>query len=154
MDKQLLYRIGKAKVKIAGTIFFVVEEKFREGEMIGEVIIESIGENFTEHFLQTVEGKIAEEVIFANYLRKHANSSAIINFLGGEKKVAITVGQFWKCLVMARLERKSWYIAYIRDKKGVLWATRARLGKIGIRIEAKPLDDSHFWCPGDVFLSR
>ena len=95
---------------------------------------------------------VAAEELKVSKLLKGSRDPAIITEFGGEEKVEITFGQYWEFLKTA--DQNSWYVAYIRDVNGVLWAVCGRWHGGGWRFEAGPLDSPGGWGAGGRFLSR
>ncbi|MFA6407952.1 MAG: hypothetical protein WCW36_00530 [Candidatus Paceibacterota bacterium] len=131
---------------------FVVADKLRIGETVDGIKICWLGNNIKEHFLSKVEVGVATEELVTNNLLQRSKDPAIITSLGGEEKVEVSCGQFWEYLKTA--DQNFWYVAYIRDTDGVLWAVGGRWGGGGWHFNANPLDDPSRWSDGLQFLSR
>jgi len=132
---------------------FVATEKFRPGKTIDDIKVGWLGDNFKKHLLPKVENKevVAEELAM-NKLLKNSRDPAIITALGGEEKVEIGLGQFWEFLKTANQD--FWYVAYIRDTEGMLWAVGAYWGCDGLCVEAASLGGPLVWNTVSRFLSR
>jgi len=142
-----------ATVHVAGVASFVAAEKFLPGKTVDGIKVGWLGDNFKERFLPKVEKNgVAAEELAVNKLLKNSRDPAIITELGGEEKVEISLGQFWEFLKTA--DQSLWYVAYIRDTGGVLWAVDAYWYDDGLYVEASSIDSPDDWCADDRFLSR
>ena len=139
-------------VGIVGIASFVAAEKFRLGKTIDGIKVGWLGDNFKAGFLSKIEEQTPALEIREHELLKNSRDPAIITELGGEENVEITLGQFWEFLKTA--DRRFWYVAYIRDTKGVLWAVYANWGSGSLYVGADSLGSPDEWSAGYRFLSR
>ena len=148
--KQLLERLPAFGIPAIPQ--FVVADKLRIGETVDGIKVGWLGENLKKHFLSKREESVAAEQLATNKLLEGSKDPAIITALGGEEKVEVSFGQFWEFLKTA--DQNLWYVAYIRDTDGVLWAVGARWSSGGLRVEAFSLGSPNGWGAGFRFLSR
>jgi len=149
--RKLLERLSA--VALPAVAQFVATEKFRPGKTTDGIKVGRLGASFKEHLLPKVESdEVAAEELAVNKLLKGSRDSAIITALGGEEKIEINLGQFWEFLKTA--DQNFWYVAYIRDTEGVLWAVGAHWFGGGLLVEASSLDDPFGWFADRRFLSR
>jgi hypothetical protein len=85
-----------------------------------------------------------------------ARDQVILAKLGGENLAKLTLGQFWEFLKLGLADERFWYIAYIEDREGMVWAISAHWDADGIRIGATTTEDPDEWVtvPTRRFLSR
>ncbi len=79
--------------------------------------------------------------------------SSIIEELGGKEKAEISVSQF-KAFLADNRESSGWFIAYLRDGDGKLWAVNAyrSVFAYGWSIEACLVDGPHKWDPHNRYV--
>lgn len=150
-EEKLLERLSTTIV--SAVLQFTAGEKFRPGETVDGIRVDWLSDNFKKHLLpKTESGEVAAEELVVNKLLKGSRDPAIITALGGEEKVEVSLGQFWEFLKTA--DRKLWYVAYVRDTDGVLWAVGADWDGDGLDVEAYSLDGPSEWNADGRFLSR
>lgn len=148
--KKLLEFVGP--VSFPAVTKFVVAEKLVEGKTIDGLKVTWLGDNIKTSFLKKVEQHVASRAG-----RQHklivldSFDSAIITELGGDRKIEIAFGQYWDFLRTAN--RALWYVAYIRDIYGILWAVCARWHGDGLGVEAGSLGSDRGWIAGRQFVS-
>jgi len=149
--KKLLEFVKTVSLPAIGT--FVVADKLRPGKTIDGIEVGWLGDNIKKYFLSKIEKNVvAAEELKVSKLLKGSRDPAIITEFGGEEKVEITFGQYWEFLKTA--DQNSWYVAYIRDVWGVLWAVDGGWDDGGWDFEADPLGSPDRWGAGVQFLSR
>lgn len=131
---------------------FVTAEKFREGETVDGIKVAWLGENFKANFLTKVEKSVPALGMKEHELVTPSRDPAIIIELGGEEQVESFLAHFWEFL--KTVDKRFWYVAYIRDTENVLWAVRAGWRSGGLDAEAYSLGSPSDWRAGSRVLSR
>lgn len=139
--------------KVPANDEFVARDKFRE-DTRGELPIAWLGSNFKTNFLDVVEKKVKGATLKQRKLLSSSLDSPIISALGGEEKAEVSLSHVYDFLKTA--DRKVWYIFYVRDAKGILWAVSAGWdsGHDGWRIGADSVTDPDEWNAGSRVVSR
>lgn len=108
-----------------------------------------VGSNFKEHFYGLdFEESVTE--LEAKKLPRAMNDSEIIKEMNPETVLLGDVLNFLKSA-----DRSGWYIFYVNDEKGVLWAVRARWNSgLGWAVEASSVTDPDEWRAGGRVVSR
>ncbi|HEX8947228.1 MAG TPA: hypothetical protein VF829_03390 [Candidatus Paceibacterota bacterium] len=130
---------------------FVAANKFREGETIDGVKIGGIGDNFKKHLLGKIEKKVSEAVLRIQNLEEASVDGPILEELGDTAET--TLAHLWEVL---KRGKKAWYIAYIRDDNGELWAVGANwdVDRVYWNVGAVPVTNPNRWNAGDQVVSR
>lgn len=116
----------------------------------GKHDISWIGSNFKEH-LYDLTFTMPEDTDFQiKKLDKPMNDKEIQAELGPEP---ITLGD-WLAFFKEKATRDGWYLAYVKDAHGVLWALYGRWSDGGWSFEASALDGPHGWDSGNQVFSR
>lgn len=127
---------------------FVAAEKLRIGETVDGILVEAVERNVLRYFLSIVQESVPGMDVRQFELLYASHDARIIRELGGEDKVRMSLGQFWELLRLGLADIKTWYIAYIPDEEGVMWAVSGHYSKQGgLRIGATFIDDSGCWAP-------
>jgi len=129
---------------------FIVAEKFVVG-CRGEVPIRYFGRNFKANFLGKVERDVPAATLRQHELARNSRDESIRNELGPDKE-EVLLGQFHQFLMSA--DRTKWYVAYIKDSKGTLWAVDAHWNGGGWNVGADSVGGPRDWRAGGVLVSR
>jgi len=129
---------------------FVARDKFRE-DRNGELPISYLGDNFKANFLDKVEERVEKTTLKRRKLLKSLPDALILDALGGHDKAEVKLAHVFEFLKMA--DRNHWFIFYVRDAKGILWAVRAGWGGRGWVVRADSVSGPHRWLVGDVVVS-
>lgn len=133
------------------TIRFVACDKFKVDRK-GELPISYLGDNFKNNFLDVVEEQVKHCRLKQRKLLKSSVDGPILSALGGEDKAKIALANAYEFLKTA--DRKPWYIFYIADKTGKVWAVDAYWRDGGWDVGAYPVSDPREWRDGRVVVSR
>ena len=130
---------------------FVAREKLVV-DINGELPISYLGDNLKANFLDLVEEGVKPMTLKQRKLLKASVDRPIISALGGEKKAEVAMAHAFEFLKTA--DRNRWYIFYVRDAKGTLWAVCARWDDDGWRVGASPVTYPVEWIDGYRVVSR
>lgn len=136
-------------VPVSGYEKFIAKDLFTKDNP--QVKFWYFGDNFTNYFLPKVEGPCVPETLAVHKLKQTSPDDPIRQELGDRQE--ITLGQFYRFL---GTQDSGWYIAYIRDAKGDLWAVNADWYSDYVRwsVNADSVADPYRWNEGSQVLSR
>lgn len=117
----------------------------------GKNDIEWLGSQFKSVFGKTTFSPASAEGIESRTLTR---SMTDVEIFAEFKPAAVTLGDVLAYLKGA--DRDGWFIFYVNDRKGVLWAVHAvwRAGLGGWFVEAYSVESPSGWCVGFQVLSR
>jgi len=135
-------------VPVSGYEKFVAKDHFTKDNL--QVKFWYFGDNFTNHFLPKVEGPCAPETLAVYKLEQASLDDPIRQELGDRQE--ITLGQFYQFL---GTQDSGWFVAYIRDARGNLWAVDARWDSgYGWDVNANSVTNPHRWPAARRVVSR
>ena len=124
---------------------FVARDKFVV-DRNGELPISYLGHNFKANFLGKTEEKVKKATLKRRKLLKSSLDAPILDALGGEKKAEVALAHAFEFLKTA--DRDRWYIFYVRDANGNLWAVRAYWDDRGWDVSAYSVSCPDGWDDG------
>ncbi|CAN5715693.1 hypothetical protein BH11PAT2_BH11PAT2_09160 [soil metagenome] len=130
---------------------FVARDKFVVNRD-GELPISYLGDNFTNNFLGLVEENVKTTKLKQRKLLKGSVDGPILSALGGESKAKVALAHVFEFLQTA--DRNLWYIFYVADVNGVVWAVGAGWDDRGWRVGAIAVADPRRWDADDRVVSR
>lgn len=129
---------------------FVADDHFKDGEMVDDVKV-FLGDNFRKHFSGKVEENVAGGEIRVHKLLRDSNDLGI-RYEIGEENEETCLTHLWHFL---RLRGKGgWFIFYICDSEGILWAVCADWYGSGWSVGADSVGDRDGWDAGHCVCSR
>ncbi len=151
----LLEQVGEP-VKLSAVERFVARDKFMVNRN-GELPISYLGDNFKGNFLDVVEEDVKPMTAKQRKLRKSSVDGPILAALGDKdlnkvEKARVALAHTFEFLKTA--DKSKWFIFYVADAKGVLWAVGADWGVDGWRVEASPVAYPLEWRDGRRVVSR
>ncbi len=130
---------------------FVARDKFVI-DRNGEVPISWLGDKFKANFLDLIEDNATAATLKQRKLLKSSVVGPILSALGGVEKATVALANAWEFLKAA--DRTKWFIFYIKDAKGTVWAVNALWRVGGWSVEAAPVADPLEWLGGSLVVSR
>lgn len=121
VEDELLETVGEP-VELPACERFVSRDKFVVDRR-GELPISYLGDNFKREFLGLVEENVPAVSAEQRKLRKRSVDAPIIAAHGGEEKVKIALAHVFEFLKTA--DHSRWFIFYVLNKNGKLWAVGA-----------------------------
>lgn len=115
----------------------------------GKNEISWIGSNFKEHLYGIEFKKASAQGLETRTLPRYMNNAAILKELAPE---AVELGDVLAFLKDA--DRERWYLFYVKDAVGILWAVSADWGGDGWDVGAFPVSDPYGWYDDGVVVSR
>lgn len=116
---------------------------------VGQNDISWIGSNFKEHLYGIAFKKASAEGLETQKLSRFMNDTAILKEFD---PAPVLLGDVLAFLKTAN--HSDWYIFYVNDAKGTLWAVDADWDGSGWRVGANPVSDPREWYGGRVLVSR
>lgn len=147
---KLLEEVGQP-VDLPAIERFVAREKFVV-DRNGELPISYLGDNFRNNFLDVIEENVEATALKQRKLLKRSVDGPILSALEGEEKARVALAHVFDYLKTA--DRKLWFIFYVKDAKGMLWAVRARWDDDGWDVYAIALTSPGGWDGGRRVVSR
>ena len=135
---------------------FVVSEKFKV-DVNGELPISYLGDNLWENFLDLVEENVPAMTVRKRKLLKSSPDKRILAALGDNNLDKIEKARTYLAHVFEFLktaDRNKWYVFYVADKNGNVWAVFAAWNVGGWDVGAFSVQDPIGWCGGDLVVSR
>jgi len=145
----LFEQIGEP-VSVPSSDRFVARDKFVV-DRNGELPISWLSDNFQTNFLDLVEENVPAVSLKQRKLKKRSLDGPIISALRGKKRARVALAHAFNFLKVA--DRSRWYIFYILDSKGVLWAVRACWSDDGWYVHAYSVEDPREWLAGNHVVS-
>jgi hypothetical protein len=151
----LLEEVGEP-TKLSAAERFVARDKFVVNQN-GELPISYLGDNFKGNFLDVVEEDVKPMTAKQRKLRKSSVDGPILAALGDKdlnkiEKARVALAHAFEFLKTA--DKSKWYIFYVADAKGVVWAVGARWDGGGWYVEAFPVTRPNVWRGGRHVVSR
>lgn len=146
----LLEEVGQP-MKLQAYERFIARDKFKDDRK-GELPISYLGGNFQDNFLDVVEENVEGATLKQRKLLKRSVDAPILSALDGEDKAKVALGHAFSYLKSA--DRNLWYIFYVADSKGVLWAVSAHWYGGGWDVSAYAVSDPLGWLRGYRVVSR
>jgi len=147
---KLLEEVGQP-VDLPAIERFVARQKFVVDQS-GELPISYLGDNFRANFLDVVEENVKAAALKQRKLLKRLVDKPILSALGGEEKARVALAHVFDYLKTA--DRNLWFIFYVKDAKGVLWAVSAYWRGVGWSVGAFAVSDPDAWGDGSHVVSR
>jgi hypothetical protein len=147
---KLLEEVGQP-VDLPAIERFVAREKFVV-DRNGELPISHLGDNFRANFLDVVEENVEAAKLTQRKLLKRSVDKPILSALDGEEKARIALAHVFDYLKTA--DRNLWFIFYVKDAKGVLWAVYAGWDDGGWYVDADAVSNPDEWRDGRRVVSR
>ena len=143
-------------VKMSAIERFVARDKFVVNRQ-GELPISYLGDNFKGNFLDVVEENVPACTLKQRKLLKASVDTPILNALGDKdlakiEKARSALAQVFDYLKTA--DRTKWYLFYVADAKGIVWAVHAYWGGHGWRVDADSVTGPDEWGADDRVVSR
>jgi hypothetical protein len=138
-------------VKVSAVERFVARDKFVI-DRNGELPISWLGDNFKTNFLDVVEDNAKAATLKQRKLLKRSVDGPILSALGGVEKAKIALANVFDFLKTA--DRTKWFIFYVADAKGTVWAVSAYWDDHGWDVGALPVTDPGGWDGGPLVVSR
>lgn len=134
---------------------FVARDKFKKGNR--ELPISGMGSNFQNNFLDVIESDVAPMSVKQRKLLKSSLDAPILSALGDKdpsklRKARVALAHMYEFLKTAGKGR--WYIFYVADSKGVVWAVYAFWFDGGWNFEANSVTRAREWYDGSYVVSR
>lgn len=151
----LLEEIGEP-VELPVIPCFVAHEKFVVNRD-GELPISGLGRNFQTNFLDVVEEPVPAATLKQRRLLKRSVDGPILAALGDADLAKIEKARVALAHVFSYLKtaaRNRWYIFYVADAKGRVWAVDASWDGRGWGLEAYSVRDPNGWLAGGRVVSR
>lgn len=151
----LLEQVGEP-VKLSAVERFVARDKFVVNRN-GELPISYLGDNIKGNFLDVVEDNVAPMTVKQRKLRKSSVDGPILAALGDKdlnkvEKARVALAHTFEFLKTA--DKSKWFIFYVADAKGVVWAVSADWDGGGWGVGANPVTSPHGWLGGYRVVSR
>lgn len=151
---RLLEEVG-VPVELSAVAHFVARDKFKV-DVRGELPISYLGANFRANFLNVVETDVPAVRLKQRKLLKKSVDIPILRALGDEdpakaEKARIALAHVFNYLKKA--DRSLWFIFYVADAKGTVWAVHAYWGVDGWNVSADPVSGPHEWGVGRRVVS-
>lgn len=147
---KLLEEVGQP-VDLPATPRFVAKDMFVVDRK-GELPISYLGDNFQANFLDVVEENVEAAALKQRKLLKRSVDGPILSALEGEEKARVALAHVFDYLKTA--DRNLWFIFYVADAKGVLWAVYAAWNGGGWYVHAYAVSDPNEWDDGYRVVSR
>jgi hypothetical protein len=103
----------------------------------GKPPISYLGANFKANFLDVQEGDLRPIRVRQRKLLKASVDGLILSTLGGEARARMALGHVYEFMKTAN--RSLWYIFYVADKNGIVWAVDVIWHDSGWRVDADPV---------------
>ncbi len=130
---------------------FGADDHFKDGEAIDGVTVYT-GKNFKKVFGGKVEEHVAGSDIRVHKLTR-ASRDLGIRYELGEESEETTLAHLRHFLKL-RGDKGGWFIFYIRDAEGVLWAVSANWNGSYWDVGASSVEDRDEWDAGNCVCSR
>lgn len=130
---------------------FVADDHFKDGEEVDGVRM-FLGANFKKVFAGKIEENIAGGDIRVHKLTR-ASRDLAIRYEIGEDSEETFLANFWHFLKLQG-SKGGWFIFYIRDAAGVLWAVGAGWSGSGWVLSADSVGCRDRWGADDCVCSR
>lgn len=137
-------------VQVEGAIQFVPCKRIVKG-LNGDLPISYVGENFQKVFADLVEDDVPAVSLKQRKLLKRSLDGPILSALRGKKRAKIALVHAFDFLKTA--DRSKWYIFYVADSKGVLWAVYAYWDGVGWPLSTVAVARPVEWDAGSVVVS-
>lgn len=142
------------KMSVAG--IFIARNEFKITRT-GKVPISYFGDNFKNNFLDVVEQNVPTCVLKQRKLLKRSLDVPILAALGDKdlekiEKARTALVHVFDYLKTA--DRSKYYLFYVADAKGIVWAVRAVWGDDGWRVGADSVSNPGGWRAGHHVVSR
>jgi hypothetical protein len=135
---------------------FVARDKFVVNRQ-GELPISYLGDNFRNNFLDVVEENVPACTLKQRKLLKASVDTPILNALGDKDLAKIEKARSALAHTFDYLktdDRSKWYIFYVADAKGIVWAVSAYWDGDGWYVGADPVSDPDQWRAFNHVVSR
>lgn len=152
---RLLEEVG-TPIELTAVARFVARDKF-VADVNGELPISYLGDNFRANFLDVVETDVPAVTLKQRKLLKSSVDAPILAALGGEdprkvEKARVALAHVFSYLKSA--DRSLWFIFYVADAKGTVWAVGASWDGGGWLVGAFPVSYPVEWDAGIRVVSR
>ena len=152
----LLEEVAGSSVALHAVPRFVAREKFVV-DRAGELPISGLGNNFQTNFLDVVEENVEPMTVKQRKLRKRSVDGPILAELGDTdltkiQKARVALAHVFDYLKTAN--RSRWFLFYVADAEGRVWAVDAYWNDDGWDVGAHPVSDPYEWGTGDRVVSR
>jgi hypothetical protein len=146
---RLLEEVG-SPVEVSSVARFIARDKFVVNTK-GELPISYLGDNIRANFLDVVETDVPAMTLKQRKLLKPSADAPILAALGDEDTTKIEKARTALAHVFSYLktaDRSLWFIFYVADAKGIVWAVGARWSVYGWDVYAGPVSNPRGWGAG------
>lgn len=130
---------------------FVADDHFKHDETVDGVKV-YLGDNFKKHFRGKTEEDVAGCDIRVHKLLRASRDLGIRHEIGEDNEETY-LAHLWHFFKL-RGDKGGWFIFYIRDAEGVLWAVNAFWFGDGWSVGADSVENRNRWRAGDCACSR